>query len=180
MVLSRYGFISEEIENIYRDLEIKAKRHLGEFILVVARHEAFHGCLGFGREPIPEEYTLDTHIVLGVIKEPGFLIDSKSGDCKFTTQKYASYSSHSRNASILEKDIDASMFLVYDFGLFMNKSLECKNPFNRLNSFKYLWALEVKVGDEEVNVWFQEQRNRYDKVFQEMIRLLNRLILTSE
>ncbi len=50
-----------------------------EPVLVVAKHYDFKGCTGFGYEPKPRDYTLDTNFWFGVLpaEEPLYIVDSK-------------------------------------------------------------------------------------------------------
>lgn len=178
-VLSKYGFLDDELEKTYRDLQTKTAKHLDEFLMVIAKSEEFHGCAGFGHRPRPEEYRLEIYLYLGVVKAPGLVLDSRSGRYEFKMPRHACYSTYTRNASVSIYDINSSIFWARDLGFSLKKPLECKNPYNR-TYFGESLVLDLKIGDEEVNAWFKEQNGRYDKVFQEMVRLLNRLILTSE
>lgn len=175
-IISRYGFLNEEIEAVHRDLEARMSGHVGEFILAITKEENFHGCTGFGYKPQDIDYILEEHFYLGVLKDSVLVLDLAKGTCALPTGNYAQWSSvRNGNVQLVERNITSGF--THDFGFCLNKQLAHRNPGRRLQKELDL-ELEVKVGDVEVMAWFEKRLER-TVVFQKASHLLGRKIEVS-
>ncbi len=175
LVIARYGFISNELEEVYRGLQNRIQQHSDEFVLVVVKNETFHGCTGFGYIPKPQDYVLEENLYLGVLKGNSIIMDISQGECGFPTANYARcWDPYHKETDIVVKNLDTGWFR--DLGLSLNKPLECKDPQAKLRE-EPDFELEVKIGDKEVGAWFNKQRGaHYLVVFQKMAQILDRPI----
>lgn len=175
LVIARYGFISNELEEVYRGLQNRIQQHPGEFVLVVVKNETFHGCTGFGYIPKPQDYVLEENLYLGVLKGDSIVIDISHGECGFPTANYARcWDPCRKEMDLVGENLNTDWFR--DLGLNLNKPLECKGPQAKLRE-EPDFELEVKIGDEEVGAWFKKQRGaHYLVVFQKMAQILDRPI----
>jgi seryl-tRNA synthetase len=176
LVIARYGFMNEEIETVYRDLEARIGQHVGEFVLMITKEENVHGCTGFGYKPKNLDYVLDEHLYLGVLKDGLLVLDPANGKCELPTgnsvrcRQYA----WSKNMELVEGNL-TSHWLNDDFGLSLNKPLKRRNPMACLRAEADL-KLEIKIGDVEVRAWFERRREHYLVDFKNASQLLGRQI----
>lgn len=171
-VIARYYSLNEKIKAVYRDLETQIGQHVGEFILMIAKEENFHGCTGFGYEPKDRDYVLDEHLYLGVLKDGSLVLNPADDKCELLTGNHVRcWDVWRENVELVEGNL-ASHWR-YDFGLNLNKQLKCRNPMARFQKEVDL-ELEVKIGDVEVKAWFEKQRGHHLVVFQKASRLLGR------
>ncbi|GEM_PF-2866676 len=177
-VIARYGFLNDEIEAIYRDLETRVQQHVGEFVLMIVKRESFHGCSGLGYEPKPEDYELDEHIYLGVLKHGSLVLNPADNKCEFLTSNYARcWDPWRENTELVDGNLASHWS--NDFGFNLNKPLNRRNPIARfrMRGDDPDLELEVKIGDSEVKAWFEKQRGKYYlMIFQKMAQLLGRPI----
>lgn len=177
-VIARYGLLNDEIEAIYRDLKTRVERHTGEFVLMVVKRESFHGCGGMGYSPTPEDYTLDEHIYLGVLKHGSLVLNPSDNKCEFQTGNYARCRDPwQENTDLVDGNI--APYWLPDFGYKLNKPLQRINPIARfrMRGDDPDLELEVKIGDPEVKAWFEKKRAKYYlMIFQKMAQLLGRPI----
>ncbi len=176
-VIARYGFLNEPLETVYRNLEARIGQHVGELVLMVVKEENFHGCAGFGYRPKDEDYVVDEHRYLGVLKLGSLVLNPADGKCEFPTGNYVGcYDALHENVELVEGNITSHYFR--DFGFNLNKPLECRNPMARFQRELDL-ELEVKVGDAEVIAWFEKQDGCHLVVFQKAAQLLGRPVAES-
>lgn len=171
-VIARYGFLNEEIEAMYRDLEARIGQCVGEFVLMIAKNENFQGCTGFGYEPKNRDYILDEHLYLGVLKNGTLVLNPADEKCELPTVNYVRYwDAWRENVELVEGNLTSHWR--HDFGLELNKQLKRRNPMARFQEGTDL-KLELKIGDDEVKAWFEKRRGHHLVVFQKASRLLGR------
>lgn len=176
-VIARYGFLNEEIEAVYRDLEVRIQQHTGEFILMIVKEENFHGCTGFGYKPKDRDYVLDEHFYLGVLKVGTLVLNPADEKCELPTDNNVRcWDVQGENATLVEVNLASSWFR--DFGLNLDKPLRRRNPMARFQKEPDL-ELELKIGDIEVKAWFEKQRGHHLVVFHKAAQLLGRPMLES-
>lgn len=176
-VIARYGFLNEEIEAVYCNLEVRIQQHVGEFVLMIVKEENFHGCTGFGYEPKDRDYVLDEHLYLGVLKVGTLVLNPADEECELPTDNHVQcWDAWRENTELVEGNL-ASHWL-RDFGLNLDKPLKRRNPVARFQKEPDL-ELELKIGDTEVKAWFEEQRGHHLVVFQKAAQLLGRPMLES-
>lgn len=171
-VIARYGFLNEEIEAIYCNLEVRIQQHVGEFVLMIVKEESFYGCTGFGYEPKNKDYVLDEHLYLGVIKEGALALNPADEKCELLTGNHVRcWNAWRESVELIEGNLTSHWR--HDFGFNLNKPLKRRNPIARFQKEAEL-ELEVKVGDTEVKDWFEKRRGHHLVVFQKASRLLGR------
>ena len=171
-VIVCYGFLNEEIEAVYRDLEARVGQHVGEFVLMIANEENFHGCTGFGHEPKDEDYVLDEHLYLGILKDGALVLNLTDNKCELPTGNYVQcWDAWRENVKLIEGNLTSGW--CHDFGRNLNKQLKRRNPMARFQKEQDL-ELEVKIGDAEVKEWFEKRREHHLVVLQKASRLLGR------
>ena len=178
-VIARYGSLNKEIEAIYRNLEERIRQHVGEFILMIVKEENFHGCTGFGYKPKDEDYVLDEDLYLGILTDGTLILNPADNKCEIPVGgKHVRCRDAWRNEKVelVERNIISNWF--HDFGLSLNKPIKRRNPMARFREGLDL-ELEMKIGDVEVEAWFEKQGGHYLVIFQKASRLLGRKIKRS-
>ncbi len=154
LVILRYA-LNNGVEEIYRSLEKRVKKHVGEFILMI------HLSLG------AHNIGVSKYIGLGILKGDSLIIID-NWKCEFPTENYVECSDIFRYKKFELEEKNLAPPWYRDLALDLNRPLE------EINYFKPLIALEIKIGDEEVKKWFTE--NGLLSVFKKMAQLLNRPI----
>ncbi len=171
-VIARYGFLNEEIEAVYRDLEARVGQHVGEFVLMIAKEENFHGCAGLGYRPKDEDYVLDEHFYLGILKDGALVLNLADDKCELPTGNHVRcWDSWRENVKLAEGNLNSGW--PHDFGLNLNKQLKRRNPMACFQKEPDL-VLEMKIGDAEVKEWFEKRPGHHLVVLQKASRLLGR------
>ena len=172
LVIARYGFISNELEEVYRGLQDRIQQHPGEFVLVVVKNETFHGCTGFDYIPKPQDYVLEENLYLGVLKGNSIVTDISQGECGFPTANYARcWDPFHKETDLVRENLSTSW--LRDLGSSLNKPLECKSPLAKSRE-EPDFELEVKIGDKEVGAWFKKQCGaHYLVIFRKMAQILD-------
>lgn len=169
-VIAHYDFPNKEIEAMYRDLEAQIGQHVGEFILMVAKDENFHGCDEFGYKPKDSDYVLDEYLYLGVLKDDALILNLSDNKCELST------GNHVLCRDVLWGDMElVEKNIAFHFSLNLNKQLKRRNPIACFQKEADL-ELEVKIGDAEVKEWFEKRREPHLAVFEEASHLLGRCI----
>jgi len=174
-VIAYYGFLDEEIEGVYRDLEARIRQHIGEFILMITKEENFYGCTGFGYKPKDRDYVLDERLSLGILTDGKLVLSPADDKCELPVggKHVQCWNAWCEKVGLVEENIISDWR--HDFGLSLNKQLERKSPVARLQKEPDL-DLEMKMGDDEVKAWFEKKGGCYLVVFQKASRLLGREI----
>jgi hypothetical protein len=161
-VIVRYG-VREEIEEVYRCLQERLAAHTGEFILVVAKTEecGVHGSPGF--IPRDEDYYIDETVYLGVINGEELILDSVKG-CEIPTASYVPRRNMFRGNKVQKVEGNLSTHWNTDIGYHLDRPLEPRNPMYTLMPDTPQLRLEIRVGDEEVRFW-AEQNKGYELAF---------------
>lgn len=63
----KQNFLEDYFSDFYKNFLMEARS--GEPVIVITKRYSFHGCTGFGYEPKPSDYELDTTIWFGVLPE---------------------------------------------------------------------------------------------------------------
>ncbi len=157
-VIARYTTVNPEIEKIYHDLETYILQNTGELVLTITRQENFHGCVGFGHDPRPEEYVLEENLCLGVLNGISLILDPTIDKCELPTgnfvKKHGGY--WSNKLELVEGNIPITWG--NDLWLNLNRTMELKN---RTNALKSNLEFEIKFGDKEVKDWLKDS-NEYE------------------
>ena len=171
-IIARYGLLSKEIEQVFRDLEARIGQHVGEFVLMITKEENFHGCTGFGYEPKARDFVLDEHLYLGVLRGGALVLNPADGECELPTGNHIRcWGVWRGSVGLVEGNITSGWG--QDFGHNLNKQFKRRNPsFQQEQDLK----LEVKIGDVEVETWFEKRGGHHLVVFQKASRLLGREI----
>ncbi len=146
---------------------------------MAVKQEQFYGRRGnsYGPNPSPFDYHVDEHLYLGTLNGT-LILGPVEGNCELPTGRHVvCWNPSSEEVSLREGNIHDSSHLS-DFGIHLDKPLAQKGSgsrwHTRLSEEEPELALEVKVGDEEVQSWFNAQPgNHHLIIFRKMAKLLN-------
>jgi hypothetical protein len=177
LALARFVIFRDEIEAVYCDLVTRIGQHIGQLILVITKDENFHHTYGggFGYKPRDTDYFINENLYLAVIRDGALVVNHTRNGCEFPTDNYVKcLDTRNENIELVEKNL--ILLWDHDLGLSLNKPLECENPLFRSQGHL---ELDIKVGDEEVKAWFEEQNEHHHVIFQKATQLLDHLIVQS-
>mgnify|MGYP001582145151 CR=1 FL=1 len=161
-VLVRYGFLSDEIEAVYRDIEKRVKAHVGEFVFVFSAKDEHEGCTGFGGKGY---YVRKNNLYLGILKKDFLILDKPDKGCSFPTERFVCFED-SRKCKTIDKNLSEDsvkdgIWSKANFGLSLQ---ETEGPVNFRTIFRISHRgeeespeLVLKIGDKEVDEWFLER-----------------------
>lgn len=171
-----YGYYNEDIgkmktmEQMYRDLETRIKKHVGEPFLVTIKQKSFYPLtnpLDDWLRKISKGYTED--IYLGVLKGSSLIFDVAAKKCEIPLACYVERcnivldpkTSYVEGNIIFSQPVgilatrSLDLFLVQTLS-YKRRSLIVDEPF---------LMVEVRVGNDEIESWFLENEPRHHVAF---------------
>ena len=152
-VIVKYGFLSEELEGAYRDLQNRVQRSVSEFVLAVVRYELQQGCTGFGGRG----YTaIETSLYLGVLNKGKMIFNCAKGSVVFSSKNHVVYGKRNEKITTVAGGLSIRGLLgdVVDIALQLNKPLKTEGE-DFLGGFGGggKKELEIMIGDKEIKDW---------------------------
>lgn len=131
--------------DFYKNFLMKAGP--AEPVLVITKRYSFHGCTGFGYEPRPRDYTLDTTIWFGVLPEaePFAEIANNGQTLKILTEQSVCWSGNQERPKLQTQPIVIG--LLQTLGKDLNQSLHSPDQ-----ELKYLQTDEEKNGRKKTDL----------------------------
>ncbi len=173
-VIVRYGSVGDSIVEKYRDLEALIRGHVGEFVLVVAKEETVLGGTPPSYQPKDEDFVLVENLYLGILKSDVLMMDPVHV-CALHTDAHVFYRrpmDRIEDIKLTPKNIVASWAT---FSFSMNREpLECRNPLTSYRQKGPIFALEVVVGDDKVEAFFEYTISYERGIFKKAKQLLGR------
>ena len=169
-VIAKYGFLNEKLEGVYRDLQNRAQRSVGEFVLAVVRRELQRGCTGFGGRGY---VAIETSLYLGVLNKGKMIFNCAKGSMVFPSENHVVYGSRSEKISVVAGGLSIRSLLgdAVEIALQLNKPLKTEGEdfLGGLGSGGKK-ELEIMIGDKEIKDWCGS--SYYDGVVSKMAQAL--------
>ncbi|HXK36152.1 MAG TPA: hypothetical protein VJ553_01045 [Candidatus Paceibacterota bacterium] len=155
-----------------RKLDSLVRPAIGQLAIMIKRDERFYGCTGFGYEPRDEDYSLDTHLKMCVLREPGLVLEeTESGPLiSLAAAQHVSawyglgdWRTELRLGPIREDPI-------WTFWRGLDVPMKLRNSLNQLGNPVHI---EVLAGDQNVIAWASRGGSRA-KLVHRMARMLGR------
>lgn len=178
-VLARYGFLSDEIENVYRDIQERVAKSAGEFVFVFSAWDKHEGCAGFGGKGY---FVRQNNLYLGILEKGQADFSVPESGVIFPTKKHIVCGGRKGGARLVNKNLSEHLINVEywtkaDFGLNLKDDAKQSAYFQTISVFgrdeKTSPELFLKVGDKETNKWFNEEIE-FLRPFRDMCKTLGR------
>ena len=157
LVVVRANKLDQETVDLYYDLAARVAAHVGEPALVVRQKEKRTSFSG-PQSRRKESGTLHTHLGLGILNDESLVLDIPRGRWAFPTERYAHKFEEDVHlvdqnlATNLSEGVPDLAAVVYEG--YLNQPI--KLQYEHFAAGDVPPALEVYVGDAEINGWLEQ------------------------
>jgi len=175
-VVAIYGnSLADRLELIgdFKEINRRLKDKSGEKVLIVSRREARMGCTGFGGE---HQIVTETDMILGELSGEDLLFDYIEQTCSLPTSRFACYQPRKQTLGE-EVGVELSNVVIAYRGFGSPNSVDLGTDLRqtvgdyafldaRPHSSERFPALEILVGNEEIELWSTPNKIRGSRYFE--------------